>query len=225
MKPSFDIPENRPAAVFFAAALTLATFSILPISLAGVDMSNNPAEYVRVRSFAGAFEASPKPSPSPRTPRGLRAFSAPAALDAPPFASKLAVPASPEIVEAPPEFLSGGADAGNFSFGEAPGEAFANAAFELSELDSVPRLLKAARIKYPQKLYRRGVEGEARLLVEIDEGGRVQVLGVESCTDPLFAEAARAAASEFLYESPTKGGEKVRARFVLPVPFKISELK
>ena len=191
MKPSFDIPENRPAAVFFAAALTLATFSILPISLAGVDMSNNPAEYVRVRSFAGASEASPKPSPSPRTPRGLRAFSAPAALDAPPFASKLAVPASPEIVEAPPEFLSGGADAGNFSFGEAPGEAFANAAFELSELDSVPRLLKAARIKYPQKLYRRGVEGEARLLVEIDEGGRVQVLGVESCTDPLRGGRAR----------------------------------
>lgn len=223
MKPSFDIPENRPAAVFLAAALTLVTFSILPISLSGVDMSKKPAEYVRVHSFAGASEPAPKPSPRP--PRGLRAFSAPAALDAPPFASKLAVPVSPEIVEAPPEFLSGGAAAGNFSFGEAPGEAFANAAFELSELDSVPRLLKAAKIKYPPKLYRRGVEGEARLLVEIDEGGRVEVLGVESCTDPLFAEAARAAASEFLYESPIKGGEKVRARFVLPVPFKISELK
>lgn len=136
MKPSFDIPENRPAAVFLAAALTLATFSILPISLAGVEMSKKPAEYVRVHSFAGASEPAPKPSPRP--PRGLRAFSAPAALDAPPFASKLAVPVSPEIVEAPPEFLSGGAAAGNFSFGEAPGEAFANAAFELSELDSVP---------------------------------------------------------------------------------------
>lgn len=104
MKPSFDIPENRPAAVFLAAALTLATFSILPISLAGVEMSKKPAEYVRVHSFAGASEPAPKPSPRP--PRGLRAFSAPAALDAPPFASKLAVPVSPEIVEAPPEFLS-----------------------------------------------------------------------------------------------------------------------
>lgn len=225
MKPSFDIPENRAAAAFLAAALTLATFSILPVSLAGVDMPKNPAGYVRVRSFRDSPESSLKPSRSPRSPEAVRAFFAPAAFGAPRLLPALAAPVSPDVVEVPAEFLSGGPDAGNFSFGEAPGESFANAAFGLSELDRVPRLLRAAGVKYPPKLYRRGVEGEARLLVEIDEGGRVKVVGVESCTDPLFAEAAREAASAFLYEPPTRGGEKVRARFVLPVPFKISELK
>ena len=74
-------------------------------------------------------------------------------------------------------------------------------------------------------MFKRGISGEARLLVEIDENGSVKVLDVERCTNTLFAEAAKEAVSKFLYESPMKNGKKVRAQFILPVPFKISEIK
>ncbi len=95
--------------------------------------------------------------------------------------------------------------------------------FELSSLDSIPRRLGKAAVRYPESLLRRGVEGVVRLSVIIDETGALEVLGVESSSDDLFTESALEAAKKLRYEIPMKNGAPVRAKFILPIPFKISK--
>ena len=48
MKATFDIPENKAAAFALAALLAFGTFSILPISLTGVETKKVPIEYTKV---------------------------------------------------------------------------------------------------------------------------------------------------------------------------------
>jgi len=97
------------------------------------------------------------------------------------------------------------------------------AVFELSELDKIPRRLSGAPAKYPPMLLKRGVEGEVRLVVTIDETGAVEVDSVQSSTDPRFESSAIAAAEKLKYEVPTRDGKPVRARFTLPIPFRINK--
>ena len=96
-------------------------------------------------------------------------------------------------------------------------------AFEFSELDRVPRRLKSGALQYPRKMYERGIEGEARLMVFINEDGTVELEGVESFSHEEFLQAAKNSLKTLLYETPMRGGEPVRARFVLPVNFKIKK--
>ena len=70
-------------------------------------------------------------------------------------------------------------------------------------------------------MLRRGVEGEVRLNVIIDEQGNIEVESVVSSTNSRFEESAIASASKLKYEIPLRGGKPVRAKFVLPIPFKI----
>ena len=44
--------------------------------------------------------------------------------------------------------------------------------FSLHELDRNPLIIKRGRLAYPSQLKRRGLEGEVRLLVQIDEKGK-----------------------------------------------------
>ena len=77
------------------------------------------------------------------------------------------------------------------------------------------------KIKYPADMLRRGIEGEVRLNVIIDEQGNLEVESVASSTDKKFETSAIASASKFKYEIPLRDGKPVRAKFVLPIPFKI----
>lgn len=221
MKATFNIRENGFFSAATAAVLVVATFSILPISLVGIERQNKKFEYTKVYSVPSGTQ---KSKPSERAETALK--TPPLRADVPQISiSKMSVDFS-QSGALTAELSTGNADVGDrlFAMGSDAENSFSNASFELSELDSIPKLLKGAKIKYPQKLFKRGIEGEVRLNVEIDEHGRVDVLGVASSTDALFSKAALDAAPEFLYETPKKNGKAVRAKFILPIPFKISEL-
>ncbi|MFI3290805.1 MAG: energy transducer TonB [Opitutales bacterium] len=97
--------------------------------------------------------------------------------------------------------------------------------FEVLDLDQLPRRLKNASIRYPKKMLQKGIEGEVRLLVLIDENGNLILEKVLSATNADFEKEAILALKEFKYEVPLKMGKAVRARFILPIPFKIEEIK
>ena len=118
---------------------------------------------------------------------------------------------------------TGGAslDADFFGFSDGIGAAAEIEIFALDALDSIPRRLDSTKVRYPPKMLSRGAEGEVRLNVVIDESGNARVDSVEYASRPEFVECAVAAASKFRYEPPKKNGRAVRAKFILPIPFKI----
>ena len=48
--------------------------------------------------------------------------------------------------------------------------------FNLHELDRNPNIIKRGVLRYPPQLKRKGLEGEVKLLIQIDEKGKVKVL-------------------------------------------------
>ncbi len=93
--------------------------------------------------------------------------------------------------------------------------------FSLHELDRNPNILKRGSIRYPAHLKRRGLEGEVKLLVQIDEQGAVKVLEVVSHTHPDFIEPSLKAAESSTYEAPQRNGEAVKVQFYLPVRYSL----
>ncbi|MBT3637218.1 MAG: TonB family protein, partial [Opitutae bacterium] len=91
--------------------------------------------------------------------------------------------------------------------------------FALHDLDGNPNVIKRGTLIYPPKLMRRGLEGEVKLLVLIDEKGKVRVLDVVSSTHPDFVEPSRRAAEDSIYEPPKRNGETVKVQFYLPIRF------
>ena len=91
--------------------------------------------------------------------------------------------------------------------------------FDLHDLDRNPSVLKRGRLRYPSNLKRLGLEGGVRLLIQIDEKGRVNVLEVVSSTHPDFVGPSREAAENSVYEPPRRNGEVVKVQFYLPVRF------
>ncbi len=93
--------------------------------------------------------------------------------------------------------------------------------FELQQLDRIPKRLNTVAVRYPPELLRRGITGEVRLLVLLDEAGALHVIDVVSASDEAFVSPAVEAAEKLKYEPPTRNGEVVRAKFYLPIPFRI----
>ena len=93
--------------------------------------------------------------------------------------------------------------------------------FELHELDRNPNVLKRGTLHYPTRLKRQGLEGEVKLLIQIDETGRVKVLEVVSSTHPDFIEPSKKAAEGSTYEPPQRNGEPVKVQFYLPVRYSL----
>ena len=93
--------------------------------------------------------------------------------------------------------------------------------FALHELDRTPNILKRGVLVYPPHLKRRGLEGEVKLLVQIDPKGTVRVLEIVSSTHPDFNESATQAAEGSSYEAPRRNGEPVKVQFYLPVRYSL----
>ena len=91
--------------------------------------------------------------------------------------------------------------------------------FALHELDRNPSVLNRGKLIYPSHLKRKGLEGEVKLLVQIDKQGRVKVLEVVTTTHPDFAKSAKTAAESSVYEAPRRNGELVITQFYLPIRF------
>jgi protein TonB len=101
-------------------------------------------------------------------------------------------------------------------------DAIGDMIFEVSDLDRVPRVVRRGRLEYPFELRRSGIEGVVRLLVVIDTDGRVRVQEVIESSNRAFVRPAIEAAENSLYETPTRNGEPVRTRFILPIRFSLS---
>lgn len=93
--------------------------------------------------------------------------------------------------------------------------------FELASLDKIPKRLNSVKINYPKNLLKRGIQGTVVLVVVIDENGFLSVEKVEKSDYAEFAEQAIYAAQKLRYEPPTINGKPVKARFTLPIPFRI----
>lgn len=223
------------AVLALAAAAVFATFAVLPLSFS---VSAAPAKFAKAKYFEVVATADVPESPAASTGGTLRAAGLreggsfgvwgekiseklrPRPSD---FAAALGDSAAAEVgVPYPAAYSTGGAQLGGGWGIESPAYlATDGAQYNFREL---PKLLESAKIKYPQKLKDQGREGLVELLVEIDARGRVEIAGVKSSTHPLFTKAAVEAVSRFRYEPPSELGEDDRARFILPVPFKILDL-
>ena len=93
--------------------------------------------------------------------------------------------------------------------------------FSLHELDRNPNVLKRGILRYPTHLKKKGVEGEVKLLVQINEKGSVEVLEIVSYTHPDFIEPSKKAAESSTYEAPKRNGEPVKVQFYLPVRYSL----
>lgn len=226
---------DEVAVLALAAAAVFATLAVLPMSFSAAAA---PAKSAKAKYFEVVAAASVPESPAVSkggTPRaaGLReggsfallgekisAGLRPSPSD---FAAALGIPAAAEVgVPYPAAYSTGGAQlVGGWGIESPAYLAEDGAQYNFRE---PPKLLESAKIKYPQKLKDQGREGLVELLVEIDARGRVEVAGVKSSTHPLFTKAAVEAVSRFRYEPPSELGEDGRARFILPVPFKILDL-
>ncbi len=226
---------DEVAVLAIAAAAVFATFAVLPLSFS---VSAAPAKSAKTKYFevVAADDVPESPAVSRGgTPRaaGLREGGSLTVLDekiseglrpSPSnLAAALGIPAAAEVgVPYPAAYSTGGAQlVGGWGIESPAYFAVDGAQYNFRDL---PKLLESAKIKYPQKLKDQGREGLVELLVEIDARGRVEVAGVKSSTHPLFTKAAVEAVSRFRYEPPAELGDDGRARFILPVPFKILDL-
>ncbi len=105
------------------------------------------------------------------------------------------------------------------TFNPAPSGFASELVFSMHDLDRNPEVIKRGNLVYPAHLRRKGLEGEVKLLVQINETGRVKVLETVSATHPDFVEASRKAAEGSVYAPPTRNGKPVKVEFYLPVRF------
>jgi TonB family protein len=93
--------------------------------------------------------------------------------------------------------------------------------FRLADLDSKPRLLRKGQVQYPSSMLKAKREGVVRLLLLIDETGKVTVEKTISADHPDFEAAAIAALEKSKYEPPMREGKKVKVNYVIKVPFRL----
>lgn len=95
--------------------------------------------------------------------------------------------------------------------------------FELHQLDKRPVAINPRRPHYPPHLKRRGLDGEVRLQVQIDEKGVLKVERLISSPHPDFGPPSVEAAEATSWTVPTYNGKPVKTQFVLPVRFILPE--
>ncbi len=202
-------------------AVVFAVFAIYPLSMLVGDkakVKTEPEKFEVFRFNRKTFEKPVKNSGAELP--DLRTSSEPSGAELPELA-----------VEAPSEYgnfevlKSGGLRSfgrGDFAISEFEvSENFEIKFFEFSELDKVPRRISGAGVRYPKDMLARGAEGFVELSVFIDEDGRVSIDKVLSATNDSFKKAALEVLPKLLYETPTRGGKPVGAKFILPIPFKL----
>lgn len=95
------------------------------------------------------------------------------------------------------------------------------AIFDVKDLDKPPTRIKTVAPAYPPELKRARVQGNVVLLIIIDVTGRPSVDKVLESTAREFEHAAITAAEQCQFEPPMKGGQAVRARYRMQVPFRL----
>ncbi|MEX0331916.1 MAG: energy transducer TonB [Puniceicoccaceae bacterium] len=119
---------------------------------------------------------------------------------------------------------TGNAMAGAFGFGGfavRPDSLSEMQIFEIKDLDSRPKRLKAVAPVYPMELQRAGIEGTVRVRILIDQAGSVRVLEFVDVVDRRFIEPVTDAVERWQFEAPMKDGKPVQAAYILPLPFQL----
>ncbi|MGC9451118.1 MAG: energy transducer TonB [Oceanipulchritudo sp.] len=93
--------------------------------------------------------------------------------------------------------------------------------FEIGDLDRVPRRLSGINPPYPRDMQRQRIMGEVRLILVIDETGSVRVQEVQKTPHPGFVEPVVNAVNTWKFEPPVKDGQRVKARYILPLNFSL----
>jgi len=94
--------------------------------------------------------------------------------------------------------------------------------FELKDLDNNPRRLVAIPPIYPFQFKREGIEGWVKLVVIIDERGKVIKATVKESSHREFERPSIEAVLQWKFEPGTKNGKAVKVRRIQPLSFKLS---
>lgn len=94
--------------------------------------------------------------------------------------------------------------------------------YKSSELDEQPSPVAPVTPEYPVLAKAQGIEGDAKLLILIDEDGTIHHIEVlESRPPNVFGNAAMAAFRSMIFKPGKKGLMPVKSRMVIKVDFKV----
>lgn len=94
-------------------------------------------------------------------------------------------------------------------------------AFDLDQLDALPKLLTPLRIKLPRRLIRNGVKNVLiKLEIVIDLNGKVNLIEIVENPYPELVNEIHNLVRNTRFTVPSKDNEAVRARFIWPFEIK-----
>ncbi len=204
------LPNLRVKSLGLALLTSFGLFCLLPLS-----EFIRPEEWI-VRPVEIATYTPPPPPKTEMEKEVVKKLDLPAPLLETPPIEFLNQPSATTLEVGPGDFQAAFSLA---SFNPAPTGFASELVFSMHELDRNPGVITRGSLVYPSHLRRKGLEGEVKLLVQINESGRVKVLETVSATHPDFVEPSHHAAEGSIYEAPTRNGKPVKVEFYLPVRF------
>ncbi len=93
--------------------------------------------------------------------------------------------------------------------------------FELKDLDNDPQRVVAVAPVYPFQFKRDGISGWVKLIIVIDERGRVINAKVESSSHREFERPGQEAVMQWRFEPGTRNGKPVKVRRLQPISFRL----
>ena len=122
-------------------------------------------------------------------------------------------------------FASGGRIGGTGKGGQGPGgaggQAQAETAFSMADIDQKPRPIFQVSPSYPSELRAKKTQGEVWLLLVVDARGHVSNVHVEKSSHTAFTKPAVEAVKQWKFDPAMRGGKKVSCRMRLPLKFTI----
>ena len=219
-KEGYQLPKTSGTLfrfVFSTALMTLAVFVILPFTQV---LTSGLQDTIKFRSVDIAPPPPPPPPPDPPPPPEEEVEVEKPELEQEQqqlSLSQLESALNPGI---------GNALAGAFkldTFGVALDITADIKMFSISKLDKRPRRLKVVAPQFPPEFQMAGYKGRVRVKIKIDEEGQVSILEIVSADHFEAVQPVKQALSRWLFESPTKGGQKVQAFYIQPMGYDFSE--
>lgn len=93
--------------------------------------------------------------------------------------------------------------------------------FDVRDLDELPRIIRQVNMEVPLRFRQERISGLVRAEIMIDEQGNTTVRRIIESSSPELEAPARAALNQFIWTPPRKNGEPVRARYIVPIGFRI----
>ncbi len=96
--------------------------------------------------------------------------------------------------------------------------------YQVRQVDSQPRALTRVEPRYPEQARRRNLEGTLKLMLKIDDLGRVQSAEVVEADPPgVFEETAQEAFRKIRFQPAMKDGRPVRIQAYYRIDFKLED--